>query len=566
MDELNPDKNNENIEIDINEHKEEEEKNKDNEEKENIIDSGNIDDINNKSQNNQILNTNSNLKSFESEKNEKQENANNEIEKEKEKSNEIISQEINETPSKNSENKNNEENKKEENNEKEEKKEDNKEEKKQDNKEDNKEDIKEDNKLEEKKEDNKEDNKLEEKKENEIIQEKDIILEENKKEEKKEDKNEKKEMIKKEEKKKKGKYNIEEIIKDANKQPNIGVIKKSQMKPTINKIKNKSIEQTIKVLINQNDNNTKENDNQFINRLNELKREISKKEDKKTSNNFEFTFKNSKVNNRYKNGINSNKDIDFNFKVYDPISVNENKYKELKDKYLYSNKKIVFTPIMGKSYDKSKFLDNNNPRMSYNKSLKKSCKNLLCSSYNKPIVYRKNIQKINNNRKNDDIFRLFNSTDNIDFILKRLKSSTNNYEEIKNDNFNKYNLLYSSKNRNNYKKCTTSANKSNLFKSTNFENSSKLKNLIKDVFHEIKEENKKTYSLRTEFQNRLSNIELKIKFSRSLNKYSILGKDRLVNRYQYRTKKSTNLNFDDLINLCTKENLKKYSKSAKKGL
>ncbi len=542
MDELNPDKNNENIEIDINEHKEEEEKKKDNEKKENIIDSQNIDDINNKSQNNQIINTNSNLKSFESEKNEKQEYANNEIEKEKEKEkpNEIISQEVNETPSKNSENENNEENKKEENNEKEEKKEDNK----LDNK-----------------EDNKEDNKLEEKKENEIIQEKDIILEENKKEEKKKDKNEKKE-----EKKKKGKYNIEEIIKNANKQPDIGVIKNSQVKPTINQIKNKSIEQTIKVLINQNDNNTKENDNQFINRLNELKREISKKQDKKKNNNFEFTFKNTKVNNRYKNGINANKDIDFNFKVYDPISINENKYKELKDKYLYSNNKIVFTPIFGKSYDKSKFLDKNNPRMSYNESLKKSGKNFLCSSYNKPIVYRKNKQKIKNNRKNDDIFRLFNSTDNFEFILKRLKSSTNNYEEIKNDNFNKYNLLYNSKNRNNYKKCTTNANKNNLFKSTNFENNSKLKNLIKDVFNEIKDENKKTYFLRTELQNRLSNIELKIKFSQSLNKYNILGKSRLINRYQYRTKKSTNLNFNDLINLCTKENLRKYSKSAKKGL
>ncbi len=184
----------------------------------------------------------------------------------------------------------------------------------------------------------------------------------------------------------------------------------------------------------------------------------------------------------------------------------------------------------------------------------------------KPIVYKKNVQKFKIDQKKDELFNLLISTDSIDFILKKIKySKMNNFEERKNEingaNFNKYNLLYKSKciNNNTYKKYVNGNKQNTLYKSTDFDNSkNKLKHLIKDVLQEIKAQNIKTYTYKNEFQNRLSSMEFKNNLSSSLNKYS---------NSRYKTKKSNaNANLNNLINLCTKENLQKYSKIAKKGL
>jgi chemotaxis protein histidine kinase CheA len=497
MDDSNPDKNNQN-ENEIFNNEENSEDNNQDKEKENIIDIDNINDLNNKSLNNEINNINYNIKSFENETKEKQETEN-----------KIIDQEINESPEEEEQNENNIDI-----------------ESQKDIDIENEKDIDIDNKN-----NNVKEEKCEEEKNNinyaeEEKKEKDIIEEE---------------MKQKEERMKRQKTNNEDIIKEANKEPNLD-FQKNELNPLKNKIDN------------ENDNNEK--DPQFLNKFKDLKKEITKNDEinelNKRKNIFEFTFtknnNNTYRNNRYKNkyDINyMNKDSDINFKVYDPISVNENRYKELKEKYIPSNT-ILFSQrvrALG-SYDKYFHCGKSKPSfISYKHNFTKS-NNYMCTTNDKPIIYQKNVQKIKTDKKNGDLYNLLNSTDRIDLILKKIKDSKKyNFEERKNEinefNFNKYKLLYNSKciNNNSYKKYTKGKKPNLLYKSVNLDNSSnKLKNLIKDVLDEIKSQNIKNYTYRK-------------------NKNYINGK-------MFRT---TNANLNNLINLCTKENLKKYSESAKKG-
>ena len=101
--------------------------------------------------------------------------------------------------------------------------------------------------------------------------------------------------------------------------------------------------------------------------------------------------------------------------------------------------------------------------------------------------------------------------------------------------------------------------KFNQLKSYNYKNSNKLKNLINNIFNEIKDNNIKNYN----FKNRLINIKSKITYSHSLNKYFNSGKIIKTNRYNYHPirKKTNNKNFNELLNLCSQENFKKYRKS-----
>ena len=486
MDESKSDKNKQiDIEDFIKEQKSEK-NNKDENEKENNIDKQNIENKNDIDNQSQIKQINSMSKSFESEKIEKNEFFN----KEKE----IETQEINDI-----------------NSEKE------------------KTPIIKEQKIEEKKQQNEE-----EKKDDDKITKK--------KEEKKAKK------TKKEDKKDKMNNN-EGIVKEPNREPKLGNINKNQLNSSIFKIKNKSLEQKMKTLLSK-DNEDKEdenkNENTFINKVKDLKRELSKKNElnklKRIKIKFE-TFKNYEINNRYKNYVNSDikkKDF-FNVNLKDLISNNENKYKELKEKYLASS---------NKNYNKNDlFLDNEKPIISYSQTIRKPY-NITYRFTNymntKPILYKKNVQRRENDKINDEIINLINSTDTFDIILQKLKKSKNKgLEKNKNDNQlisdNRNNLLYNSKNINHYKSYCTK----NTYNSKKFENNKKLQTLMNDVFHEIKDRKINSY----DFKNRLSTMKSKLK-----------------RNDEYKTKRSKNENFDYLLNLCSKENLKKYSKSQKKFL
>ena len=358
----------------------------------------------------------------------------------------------------------------------------------------------------------------------------------------------------------------EVIVKDPNKEPVLAPVKKSQLKPSITKIKNKSIEKTIKTLLNV-DNNNKDEDNRnnFINKLKDLKREMYKNKEKidyiKRKNIFEFTFKNIEGNNRYKNYVFNNKELqDFNFNLDEAKKMKENDFKELKDKYFKYNK--IFLSLKNDNnynqyninFEKEKPIIN-----SYSQSIRNNYNNKYnFINNNKPIVFDKNKSKIGNNLKNKELIRLLNSNDNFDIILKKYKRP--NYLEKNLFDNNKYNILYNSMKTNSNKKYYNYKNILNTFNSTNYENSKKLQNLFDDVFYEIK--NKKSKSIKKyEFKSRLSNIKSKIKYSNTFNKYNKIGENKFINiQYNNRPKKSNKLNYDDLLNLCSKENLKNYCK------
>ena len=377
---------------------------------------------------------------------------------------------------------------------------------------------------------------------------------------------------KKKEKKTKEKNKSEFIVREPNKKPVLGPLLKSQLKPSINKIKNKSIEKTIKTLLNSDENNNQSeekniNKNKFIDKLRDFKRELSEKEEMnkyiKKKNIFEFTFKNyeDSKNNRYKN---TNKDSDlFNFNVKD--SLKDNKYKELKEKYFNSNKN-EFSPNDKKvDYKLHIFMEKEKPITSYKQSPQKK----FIDNYNyrslskKPLIYRKNSPKIRKNLRNNDIFRLMNSMGNLGVILNKFKKS-NNYEIQKNNvENNKIDYIYIIANKNQYK--NNYNNKNKIFNSSIFENSKKLQNLMNDVFHEIKQNNKKSSSKKYEFKSRLLNIKSKIT-SQSVNRYNKKSfRKNQLNVHRYTPKKSSNLNFDELLNLCSKENLKSYYTNSRKN-
>ena len=377
---------------------------------------------------------------------------------------------------------------------------------------------------------------------------------------------------KKKEKKTKEKNKSEFIVREPNKKPVLGPLLKSQLKPSINKIKNKSIEKTIKTLLNSDENNNQSeekniNKNKFIDKLRDFKRELSEKEEMnkyiKKKNIFEFTFKNyeDSKNNRYKN---TNKDSDlFNFNVKD--SLKDNKYKELKEKYFNSNKN-EFSPNDKKvDYKLHIFMEKEKPITSYKQNPQKK----FIDNYNyrslskKPLIYRKNSPKIRKNLRNNDIFRLMNSMGNLGVILNKFKKS-NNYEIQKNNvENNKIDYIYIIANKNQYK--NNYNNKNKIFNSSIFENSKKLQNLMNDVFHEIKQNNKKSSSKKYEFKSRLLNIKSKIT-SQSVNRYNKKSfRKNQLNVHRYTPKKSSNLNFDELLNLCSKENLKSYYTNSRKN-
>ena len=381
----------------------------------------------------------------------------------------------------------------------------------------------------------------EDKKENEEkLEEKEEINEE-KKEEINEEKNNNENII---EEKEKNKLINEEIVKEANKEPDLSLNNKIQMTQSINKIKNKSLESKIATLLNNDENNKEEDkENNFKDKLNGIKNELSRKaeENSKNKNTFEFKYKsNEGKNNRYKNYFNNNKE-DLNINSFEQININEKRYQELKDKYFLYNRcypNNLYSSLNGKYFERYNNLFSSNCKPLINKDFK-------YISYNKPIVYKKNNTNIRNDKRNNDFIKLMNSCNNFSSILKKMK---NNSEEKNNINDDK--ILYSYNKFNSYNGYN---NKYNLYKTAHFDKTSKLKNIINDVLNEIKDD-KNNYSLKTD----LSNLQRKIRFSRSLNKYSSFERERINNKY-HKSSKNKNKDFNYLLRLCSKENFKNYS-------
>ena len=158
------------------------------------------------------------------------------------------------------------------------------------------------------------------------------------------------------------------------------------------------------------------------------------------------------------------------------------------------------------------------------------------------------------------MIRIINKSDNFKNILNKIE----NLEENKNDNIflNNY-LLNKNKTLNDLNRNRNITKKSNydFFKSVSLEKSSKFKNMMDDVYTEIKDIN--NYSLKRNFNNKISNIKANINYTtlfRREKKFDII-KNSLINQCNYN--KSNNLNFDDLLNLCSKRNLKFLTKNSK---
>ena len=367
---------------------------------------------------------------------------------------------------------------------------------------------------------------------------------------------------------KKNKLNLKNkkqgLIQRANKKPDLEPHSKYNFSNTLKKIKNKSIEKKAKELLN-NDNKESKNEkekNKFITKLKEIEGKIEEINEHKIKNNKEenkLEYKSYKDINEENNvNINSNNDkenfINFDIKMQNGNS--ENKYQELKKLYFYNNK-FDFA-LMPKKYTNRNNNNNNNKIKNYNNSYhKKEEFKEIYKSYNSPRLNHKN-----KNSQNQNMIRVINNSDNFNNILNKLDK----FEENKNETIFKNYLFDKNKNMtmNDLSRDKSSRrNKSDfgLFKSVYIEKSSKLKNMIDDVYDEIKEIN--NYSLKRNFSNKRANAKINLKYSNYFrkDKNSELNNINSINQWGFN--KSNDLNFDDLLKLCSKRNLKCLVKNTK---
>ena len=359
------------------------------------------------------------------------------------------------------------------------------------------------------------------------------------------------------------------LIKKANKKPEIEPHSKYNLSNALKKIKNKSVEKKAKDLfnINKKESNNEKEKNKFIKKLKEIEVKIEgitdlKMKKQKEENLLEFNsnIKNDKENkNNDINNINNNnaKDnlINFNFELKLQNGSSENKYQELKKLYFSSNK-FDFTPS-NNNFSKEK--KNKNDKNSENKTKNKSNK------YNSYIefknIYNKNYERPQINKKNQNMIRIINKSDNFKNILNKIQ----NLEDNKNENiFSNYLLLNKNKtlndlNRNQNRNMNKKSN-FDFFKSVSLEKSSKFKNMMDDVCCEIKDLN--NYSMKRNFRSKISNLKSNIKYNTLFRREKNFDNNKisLINHYDYN--KSNYLNFDDLLNLCSKRNLKFLTKNS----
>lgn len=340
------------------------------------------------------------------------------------------------------------------------------------------------------------------------------------------------------------------LIKRANKKPDLEPHSKYNLSNALKKIKNKSVEKKAKDLfsVDKKETNNEKEKNKFIKKLKEIEVKIEginelKKTKQKEENKIEFK-NNNKENNDKDNFIN------FNFDIKMQSGNSENKYQELKKLY-FSGNKFDFTSLHKKNVKEN----NRNNNKDSSKNFTNSYKNYIDFK----DIYKKS-QKTKNSKKNQNMIRIINKSDNFKNILNKIE----NLEENKNDNIflNNY-LLNKNKTLNDLNRNRNITKKSNydFFKSVSLEKSSKFKNMMDDVYTEIKDINK--YSLKRNFNNKISNIKANINYTtlfRREKKFDII-KNSLINQCDYN--KSNNLNFDDLLNLCSKRNLKFLTKNSK---
>ena len=340
------------------------------------------------------------------------------------------------------------------------------------------------------------------------------------------------------------------LIKRANKKPDLEPHSKYNLSNALKKIKNKSVEKKAKDLfsVDKKETNNEKEKNKFIKKLKEIEVKIEginelKKTKQKEENKIEFK-NNNKENNDKDNFIN------FNFDIKMQSGNSENKYQELKKLY-FSGNKFDFTSLHKKNVKEN----NRNNNKDSSKNFTNSYKNYIDFK----DIYKKS-QKTKNSKKNQNMIRIINKSDNFKNILNIIE----NLEENKNDNIflNNY-LLNKNKTLNDLNRNRNITKKSNydFFKSVSLEKSSKFKNMMDDVYTEIKDIN--NYSLKRNFNNKISNIKANINYTtlfRREKKFDII-KNSLINQCDYN--KSNNLNFDDLLNLCSKRNLKFLTKNSK---
>ena len=340
------------------------------------------------------------------------------------------------------------------------------------------------------------------------------------------------------------------LIKRANKKPDLEPHSKYNLSNALKKIKNKSVEKKAKDLfsVDKKETNNEKEKNKFIKKLKEIEVKIEginelKKTKQKEENKIEFK-NNNKENNDKDNFIN------FNFDIKMQSGNSENKYQELKKLY-FSGNKFDFTSLHKKNVKEN----NRNNNKDSSKNFTNSYKNYIDFK----DIYKKS-QKTKNSKKNQNMIRIINKSDNFKNILNKIE----NLEENKNDNIflNNY-LLNKNKTLNDLNRNRNITKKSNydFFKSVSLEKSSKFKNMMDDVYTEIKDIN--NYSLKRNFNNKISNVKANINYTtlfRREKKFDII-KNSLINQCDYN--KSNNLNFDDLLNLCSKRNLKFLTKNSK---
>ena len=364
----------------------------------------------------------------------------------------------------------------------------------------------------------------------------------------------------------KNKYNNKNkkcgLIKRANKKPEIEPHSKFNLNNALKKIRNKSVEKKIKDLltIDKKKTNNEKEKNKFINKLKEIEVKIEgikdlKKRRQKEEKKVEFkNDKNNKVN------IDKNKEkenfININFELKKESGNSENKYQELKKLYFSCNK-FDFTPTNKKIVKENR---NNKDKNSENKI--KNNTNNYKSYIEFKHIYKKKCDQPNTIKQNQNKIRIINKSDNFKNILNKLE----NFEENKNENIFSNNLLFSKNkaindlNRNQNRKINKKSNY-DFFKSVSIEKSSKFKHIMDDVCSEIKDLN--NYSSRRNYRSKISNIKSYIKNSflyKGENNFDI-KKQGIINYCDYN--KSKDLDFDDLLNLCSKRNLKFLTKNSK---
>ena len=346
-------------------------------------------------------------------------------------------------------------------------------------------------------------------------------------------------------------------IKRANKIPEIEKYSQFINNYTIKKIKNmknKSLEKKVNELLNsgkKGDINDKfGKNNKFINKLKQIELKFEQiNENKMKKNQLELIEKNTENNNIENDVKNKDKSLNFNFNIKTKIGSSENKYQEIKKLY-FSKNKFDFSSVRINKYLGNKYSSNrnneNNMIMSYNKNSTRRSE--------KQTEEHKNYNSIKNlKRNNNNVIRIINNSDNFNNILDKIGKLEHNKKNY---------LLNSNKNLNDLNKYSRT-DKSNFgfFKSVSLEKPSKLKNMIEDFYSEINSSN--NYSSRRNFNNKISNMKTNIKYSSMINKDIYLGINdvNLINKYKFN--KSKDLNFDDLLNLCSKRNLKNYVNNAK---